>query len=315
MAVRSASSAGSGLAGSRLSRISPRARCSSASNARWPIRSDVASASSRIARARPRSPARGFGLRERNLARVRRRTGRFARAAVRRRDACRRARGQARRSQRSPSPRERRQMLPTSEDHARARAGRVRKRSARRARGRHASIRTGPSAFSRMRACRHGARAAIRVSASSTREIARPTSPNGHNVLSRGRASRRRRRPVRSERPDRRRGRVETRLVRVPSDRALRRYSPANQMGDPGGAVGDSGLGRIGFRLDVAEERRRVRPHRRQLAARIAADPQAVVGRQSSGASLSPTADSRALAKASVVSGAPMARAAISALP
>ena len=42
---------------------------------------------------------------------------------------------------------------------------------------------------------------------------------------------------------------------------------------DPGGAMGDAGLGRIGSRLDVAEEGRRVRPHRRQLASHEAADP------------------------------------------
>ena len=42
---------------------------------------------------------------------------------------------------------------------------------------------------------------------------------------------------------------------------------------DPGGAMGDAGLGRIGSRLDVAEEGRSVRPHRWQLASRVAADP------------------------------------------
>ena len=47
-----------GLAGSRFSSISPRTRCSSASNVRWPIRSHVASASSRLATARSGSPAR-----------------------------------------------------------------------------------------------------------------------------------------------------------------------------------------------------------------------------------------------------------------
>ena len=51
-------------------------------------------------------------------------------------------------------------------------------------------------------------------------------------------------------------------------------------MRDSGRAVSDSGLGRIGSRLDVAEEGLRVGPHRRQLAAHEAADPQAVVGRQ-----------------------------------
>ena len=52
---------------------------------------------------------------------------------------------------------------------------------------------------------------------------------------------------------------------------------------DPGGAMRDAGLGRIGSRLDVAEEGRGVRPHRRQLASHVAAGPQAVVGRQSLG--------------------------------
>ena len=42
---------------------------------------------------------------------------------------------------------------------------------------------------------------------------------------------------------------------------------------DPGGAVRNAGLGQIGFRLDVAEEGRRVRPHRRQVATHVAADP------------------------------------------
>ena len=42
---------------------------------------------------------------------------------------------------------------------------------------------------------------------------------------------------------------------------------------DPGGAMGDAGLGRIGSRLDVAEEGRCVRPHRWQLASHVAADP------------------------------------------
>jgi hypothetical protein len=42
---------------------------------------------------------------------------------------------------------------------------------------------------------------------------------------------------------------------------------------DPGDAVCDAGFGRIGSRLDVAEEGRCVRPHRRQLASRVAPDP------------------------------------------
>ena len=45
-------------------------------------------------------------------------------------------------------------------------------------------------------------------------------------------------------------------------------------------AVGDSGLLGIGSRLDVAEEGLGVHPHRHQLAAHEASDPQAIVGRQ-----------------------------------
>ncbi len=44
-------------------------------------------------------------------------------------------------------------------------------------------------------------------------------------------------------------------------------------MSDPDRAVSDAGLRRIGSRLDVAEEGRSVRPHRRQLASHVAADP------------------------------------------
>ena len=91
MAVRKASSAGAGLAGSRFSSISPRTRCSSASNARCPVRSHVASASSRTARARSTSPARASASASAILM-SRRRSERSARAEVRRRDACPRAR-------------------------------------------------------------------------------------------------------------------------------------------------------------------------------------------------------------------------------
>ena len=42
---------------------------------------------------------------------------------------------------------------------------------------------------------------------------------------------------------------------------------------DPSGAVGDAGLGRIGARLDVAEEGLGVRPHRRQITPHVAAGP------------------------------------------
>ena len=48
----------------------------------------------------------------------------------------------------------------------------------------------------------------------------------------------------------------------------------------PSGAMGDAGLRQIGSRLDVAEEGRSVRPHRRQFAAHEVAGPKTVVGRQ-----------------------------------
>jgi len=51
----------------------------------------------------------------------------------------------------------------------------------------------------------------------------------------------------------------------------------------PGAAMGDVSFRRVGLRLHVGEEIGRVRPHRRKLAARIAAGPQAVVGRQLTG--------------------------------
>ena len=42
---------------------------------------------------------------------------------------------------------------------------------------------------------------------------------------------------------------------------------------DPGGAMGDAGFERLGCRLDVAEKGGCVRPHRRQVAPRVAAGP------------------------------------------
>ena len=63
----------------------------------------------------------------------------------------------------------------------------------------------------------------------------------------------------------------------------------------PCDAMRDAGLRRIGSRLDVGEKGCRVRPHRRQFGARVAADPQAEVGRRRSGAPVRRTADSRAL--------------------
>jgi len=52
---------------------------------------------------------------------------------------------------------------------------------------------------------------------------------------------------------------------------------------EPSGAMGDAGFGRIGSRLEVAEEGRRVRLHRWQVAPYDASDPQTPVGRQSFG--------------------------------
>ena len=78
MAVWSASSAGAESAGSRLSRISPRSRCRSASNAEWPACSAVASASSRMTSARRRIAGPSLGLGERDLDRPQREDIEFA---------------------------------------------------------------------------------------------------------------------------------------------------------------------------------------------------------------------------------------------
>ena len=68
MAVRKASSAGAGLAGSRLSRISPRMRWSSASKCQCsPCVRDVASASSMRSSAASRHRRLGFELGQRDL--------------------------------------------------------------------------------------------------------------------------------------------------------------------------------------------------------------------------------------------------------
>ena len=144
-----------GWRGRASSSISPRARCSSASNARWPVRSDVASASSRIAIGAARDRPPGLRPRPARSSIARRTSGRSVRAAARRRGACPRARRRPRRSQRSPNPRKTRRTRETWAGHAHARGGRARRRSARRARGRRASIRTTPRAFFQARACRH----------------------------------------------------------------------------------------------------------------------------------------------------------------
>ena len=64
---------------------------------------------------------------------------------------------------------------------------------------------------------------------------------------------------------------------------------------DPGARWATPASGESGLASTSLQEGLGVRPHRRQLAAHVAAGPQAVVGRQPSGASSSPAADSRAL--------------------
>ena len=51
-------------------------------------------------------------------------------------------------------------------------------------------------------------------------------------------------------------------------------------MGGPEDAMRDTGLGQIVSYHDVAQESRRMRPHRRQLAAHEAARPQTVIDRE-----------------------------------
>ena len=84
----------------------------------------------------------------------------------------------------------------------------------------------------------------------------------------------------------------------------------------PEDPIRDTGLGQIGHRRDAGEEGRRMRSHRRKIASHVAARP---INRN-----LPRTAPAhprprkpilRALAKASIVSGAPWPRAAMSALP
>ena len=122
----------------------------------------------------------------------------------------------------------------------------------------------------------------------------------------RGRPSRRRRGPVRSETPDRRRVRVANMAsARSQMSLAPRRNSPANQQAiSPSHAMGDAGLRRIGPRLGFAQEGRGVLPHR--CAARLACScrPTDAVSR---GETLGrvvvrPTPTRGALAKAAVVS-------------
>ena len=103
-------------------------------------------------------------------------------------------------------------------------------------------------------------------------EIARSTSPSGHDATRqighRGDAG------VRSEA----KGQIVVAAGLEQGERAFQmiprlRVLAGEPASHPGGAMGDAGLGRIGSRLDVAEEGRSVRPHRWQLASREAADP------------------------------------------
>ena len=181
--VWKASSAGAGLRRLRLSSISPRARCSSASNARCPVRSHVASASSRIARARSTSPDRASASASAiftSPSKVRS----YGRAEVRRLDAGPQARRWPCRFRAVAKPSRKTPTLPTMVNHARARVGRVCGRTAIRER----SPRISPNRaacklpFARVPIC---AKLADLASASPMREAARPMSPNGHRVRAR----------------------------------------------------------------------------------------------------------------------------------
>ena len=103
-------------------------------------------------------------------------------------------------------------------------------------------------------------------------EIARSTSPRGHDAI--GKIGHRGDAGVRSEA----KGQIVVAARLEQGERAFQmipRFAilagePASH---PGDAMGDAGLGRIGSRLDVTEEGRRVRPHRAQLSSRVAARP------------------------------------------
>ena len=140
-----------------MSSISPRARCSSASNARWPIRSDVASASSRIGEGAVDVAGAGFGFGKRNLEEPVEDQRRSARAEVRRRDAWPRARRRpcrfeqlAKPSRKTPNARHNGQIVLTREsgefDGVQRGAREVAAHEFE-----HGRVR-----FSRVRACRHG---------------------------------------------------------------------------------------------------------------------------------------------------------------
>ena len=81
---------------------------------------------------------------------------------------------------------------------------------------------------------------------------------------------------------------------------AISSREPASDSCD---AVADDHLLRVRSRRDGVEEGPGVSPHRRELAAHVAAEPGTVGAANCSAASLSTDANSCALAKASVVSG------------
>ena len=155
--------------------------------------------------------------------RAHRKSGRSARAGDRRRDACPRARRQARRPQRSPNPRKTRRTLETWV------------RSCSRA------SRASSTAFcaARARSPRISSNSAECVSSKRERADMREAASRACSAVDQGYRAldfaerpqrnrrdkpwRRRRRHVRSERPDRRRGRAGTRRARVRDCRALPR--------------------------------------------------------------------------------------------
>ena len=115
-------------------------------------------------------------------------------------------------------------------------------------------------------------RPAIRVCMRSMSEIARSTSPRAHEAIARLAIA------ATPGSHAEAKGQIIVTAGLEQGERAFQMIprlailagEPASH---PGGAMGDAGLGRIGPRLDVAEEGRGVRPHRRQIAPHVAADP------------------------------------------
>ena len=146
-------------------------------------------------------------------------------------------------------------------------------RSARREKGRRASVRTGPRVALPYARVAIWPRPALRASASPTRDTARPMSPRGHNASARQSIA-----ATPASCP-----KLESQIViaarleqgerafqmlarfDVLSGEPMRRFQPCGGQHRPQ-------ANRVS--LNVAEKRRRVLPHRRQLAANVAADPQ-----------------------------------------